>query len=136
MVTHAFYDGNCAGVTNSETFSYTAVDIYFTACCAIKQGITGDCIFFGFEIAADRRQYGDTPAAQSFTQVIIRFTFPLVLLLVSRPARGAWVEILTRASTRKGAKKSRPARGAWVEMLLAPDISAPDAVAPRKGRVG
>ena len=54
---------------------------------------------------------------------------------MSRPARGAWVEI-SLSCPLVLLLVSRPARGAWVEMLLAPDISAPDAVAPRKGRVG
>ena len=31
---------------------------------------------------------------------------------------------------------SRPARGAWVEMTLAMDLQLIEIVAPRKGRVG
>ena len=38
------------------------------------------------------------------------------LLLRSRPARGAWVEIGGAASLELLAQSSRPARGAWVEI--------------------
>ena len=31
---------------------------------------------------------------------------------------------------------SRPARGAWVEILKSVTVTVPTAVAPRKGRVG
>ena len=34
---------------------------------------------------------------------------------VSRPARGAWIEIL-QGYVKPKAWKSRPARGAWIEM--------------------
>ncbi len=54
----------CTGVADGKAFAYTAVDIYFTACCAIKQGVTGDRIFLRLEIAAYRGQYGDTSATQ------------------------------------------------------------------------
>ena len=77
---------------------------------------------------------------------------------MSRPARGAWVEIILAANTQIQAA-SRPARGAWVEIRnstsqahahrrRAPQgarglkYSIKDAktgfmtVAPRKGRVG
>ena len=76
----------------------------------------------------------------------------------SRPARGAWVEILAtlmsapelRSRAPQGARglkssdsdlqtlliQSRPARGAWVEIELAEGIGDNAAVAPRKGRVG
>ena len=77
---------------------------------------------------------------------------------MSRPARGAWVEIpiliadasevLRRAPQgARGLKffqksfwivntKSRPARGAWVEIFASPPITMSIMVAPRKGRVG
>ena len=39
---------------------------------------------------------------------------------MSRPARGAWVEMLHGAGEiRSQVAKSRPARGAWVEIILA-----------------
>ena len=53
----------------------------------------------------------------------------------SRPARGAWVEI-SCISCRMSTGKSRPARGAWVEILLLWIGSETRFVAPRKGRVG
>ena len=37
------------------------------------------------------------------------------LLPKSRPARGAWIEIL-RAHKKELEKQSRPARGAWIEI--------------------
>ena len=56
-------------------------------------------------------------------------------LLLSRPARGAWVEIL-ETDRRKVTDRSRPARGAWVEIHAPPSKLEALAVAPRKGRVG
>ena len=57
-------------------------------------------------------------------------------LLLSRPARGAWVEINKGLIYSNMGIGSRPARGAWVEivglLLIAPVLL----VAPRKGRVG
>ena len=38
------------------------------------------------------------------------------LLLMSRPARGAWIEIKA-VTTSAGAERSRPARGAWIEIF-------------------
>ena len=55
--------------------------------------------------------------------------------LGSRPARGAWVEII-RAPPYHDKNVSRPARGAWVEILKGEGSSATSRVAPRKGRVG
>ena len=40
------------------------------------------------------------------------------------------------AGSEKTAVLSRPARGAWVEIWAAKDWAAAKAVAPRKGRVG
>ena len=65
--------------------------------------------------------------------------FPRKLLLLlsnpSRPARGAWVEILlVLAFPLK--LLSRPARGAWVEIFPMGERFAALTVAPRKGRVG
>ena len=79
-------------------------------------------------------------------------------LLLSRPARGAWVEISTTISVSPSAScrapqgarglkfcdgeadihapLSRPARGAWVEIFLVRDTYTLKTVAPRKGRVG
>ena len=77
---------------------------------------------------------------------------------VSRPARGAWVEIkaltcftdLGMGRAPQGARglksslhlrpirqrQSRPARGAWVEIFQYGQCSQAFFVAPRKGRVG
>ena len=56
-------------------------------------------------------------------------------LLLSRPARGAWVEILILIDE-IGVLQSRPARGAWVEILAKCYHNMKELVAPRKGRVG
>ena len=54
----------------------------------------------------------------------------------SRPARGAWVEIIFITTPKTFKHPSRPARGAWVEMGT-PSIGVRNSlVAPRKGRVG
>ena len=82
----------------------------------------------------------------------------LPLLMMSRPARGAWVEINNAATfewvvtgrapqgarglkyndieTKVNAAESRPARGAWVEISQSLGATRNPAVAPRKGRVG
>ena len=69
----------------------------------------------------------------------MKFLLALVAVLraeLSRPARGAWVEIDIYASRCVLAPVSRPARGAWVEIPPRPVRGAELAVAPRKGRVG
>ena len=53
----------------------------------------------------------------------------------SRPARGAWVEIYIIRYEME-LKLSRPARGAWVEMIKNVSPNQSIIVAPRKGRVG
>ena len=77
--------------------------------------------------------------------------------LTSRPARGAWIEILVSVhgySTEEGRAPqgarglkslprltpmarptSRPARGAWIEISLRAMLCTDALVAPRKGRV-
>ena len=55
---------------------------------------------------------------------------------MSRPARGAWVEIRDFERKQKREDKSRPARGAWVEIDQLRDDLIKQFVAPRKGRVG
>ena len=77
---------------------------------------------------------------------------------MSRPARGAWVEIIKKLMEALGVTRrapqgarglksrkteytglqrpSRPARGAWVEIFAALLSFAVMSVAPRKGRVG
>ena len=57
-------------------------------------------------------------------------------LLLSRPARGAWVEIRAYYTLILAYCQSRPARGAWVEILILIDEIGVIHVAPRKGRVG
>ena len=56
-------------------------------------------------------------------------------LLLSRPARGAWVEILP-LNDGTFFDVSRPARGAWVEIANMRKVHRAIGVAPRKGRVG
>ena len=46
------------------------------------------------------------------SQVVMFYT----VVIMSRPARGAWVEILTVLPSILCNIKSRPARGAWVEI--------------------
>ena len=58
----------------------------------------------------------------------------ICVLLLSRPARGAWIEIAVGAAA-KAAQTSRPARGAWIEMFVIECPFNSAAVAPRKGRV-
>ena len=53
----------------------------------------------------------------------------------SRPARGAWIEITHRQSPKLLSRKSRPARGAWIEILEPVFRYAIKSVAPRTGRV-
>ena len=48
-------------------------------------------------------------------------------------ARGLKLRIV---KNKEGLLLSRPARGAWVEILLSGAIRKTDKVAPRKGRVG
>ena len=54
---------------------------------------------------------------------------------MSRPARGAWVEIPLFWFYYED-PESRPARGAWVEIKQGKDYDFTTLVAPRKGRVG
>ena len=56
--------------------------------------------------------------------------------VLSRPARGAWVEIFPMGERFAALTWSRPARGAWVEILVLLLCSRLLFVAPRKGRVG
>ena len=53
---------------------------------------------------------------------------------MSRPARGAWSEILALRELLMR-KRSRPARGAWIEISTAERKRLSASVAPRKGRV-
>ena len=55
--------------------------------------------------------------------------------LESHPARGAWIEIKTKADQRIYKKKSHPARGAWIEILFQSYSWLLSSVAPRKGCV-
>ena len=55
--------------------------------------------------------------------------------LLSRPARGAWVEIKMQRKYHLTIM-SRPARGAWVEIVSIHTEEQKMSVAPRKGRVG
>ena len=52
----------------------------------------------------------------------------------SRPARGAWIET-SAAPSPNPAKRSRPARGAWIETHIRATGAQNEGVAPRAGRV-
>ena len=54
---------------------------------------------------------------------------------MSRPARGAWIEMQRVRDAPAGAAVSRPARGAWIEMTRPSQFKGGGEVAPRKGRV-
>ena len=58
-----------------------------------------------------------------------------VIREMSRPARGAWIEMLLSASVGTVSERSRPARGAWIEMPIALNSQCGIRVAPRTGRV-
>ena len=58
MVAYAFHHGNSARVAHSKTFASTAIDVNFTAGGSIKQGVAGNCVFFGGKSATDWRLYG------------------------------------------------------------------------------
>ena len=52
----------------------------------------------------------------------------------SRPSRGAWIEILSRQNV-KYMLQSRPSRGAWIEITIYTDCLDVAQVAPLVGRV-
>ena len=54
---------------------------------------------------------------------------------MSRPSRGAWIEILTAMREDSENCASRPSRGAWIEILSASTRIEYSAVAPLAGRV-
>ena len=56
------------------------------------------------------------------------------MLIESRPARGAWIEIPEHI-TYAGHYESRPARGAWIEIAVEGIQQVTAIVAPRTGRV-
>ena len=59
----------------------------------------------------------------------------IALMILSRPARGEWIESTTAAWLLVGAL-SRPARGEWIERLHScPQDAETEQVSPRKGRV-
>ena len=58
----------------------------------------------------------------------------VAVALVSRPARGAWIEIAIW-SAQAGLSVSRPARGAWIEIGGVRERRGIPGVAPREGRV-
>ena len=53
---------------------------------------------------------------------------------MSRPTRGAWIEITVMQALRK-ADLSRPTRGAWIEISTRLEREANAFVAPHAGRV-
>ena len=71
------YHGLHTGIADGEAFAHPSVDIYLAVSSAIQQGVSGDGILFRIEIAAHGGQYRNASAAQSFSQVVIRFAFQL-----------------------------------------------------------
>ena len=55
------------------------------------------------------------PARGAWVEILVGEFF--TSMITSRPARGAWVEILEYDSEQV-ISKSRPARGAWVEIII------------------
>ena len=53
----------------------------------------------------------------------------------SRPVRGAWIEMVNPTYTKTDGTMSRPVRGAWIEIKHVMRHTPADRVAPRKGRV-
>ena len=58
----------------------------------------------------------------------------ICVLLLSRPARGAWIEIPPPCPSLPPGR-SRPARGAWIEIGKRKHAIDTISVAPREGRV-
>ena len=74
------------------------------------------------------------PARGAWVEML--FMYYLQYYFPSRPARGAWVEIKF-FYTLLHSYWSRPARGAWVEIERSSTVKEYETlVAPRKGRVG
>ena len=73
------------------------------------------------------------PARGAWVEILSQIEW--LVMPESRPARGAWVEI-DWSDAQKLQLKSRPARGAWVEMGIRDTWIFSPFVAPRKGRVG
>ena len=122
--------------------------------CRAPQGARG----LKFRLAAVLAGRGDRRAPQGARGLKYRRFLLSSDLIVSRPARGAWVEMILGIDI-EPCSKSRPARGAWVEIRSERDVlplhhrRAPHGarglkfvvlvfvttvtwVAPRKGRVG
>ena len=77
VVAYTLYHGLHTGIADGEAFAHPSVDIYLAVSSAIQQGVSGDGILFRIEIAAHGGQYRNASAAQSFSQVVIRFAFQL-----------------------------------------------------------
>ena len=74
------------------------------------------------------------PARGAWVEILLLWIGSEIRL--SRPARGAWVEIFPMGERFAALTWSRPARGAWVEIELPDEVIDAMLVAPRKGRVG
>ena len=77
MVTHTLYNGYCTGVADGKALACTAVDVNFTACGAVKQGVACNRVFLRLEVAPYRRQDSDASATQTFAQIIVGLAFQL-----------------------------------------------------------
>ena len=57
-----------------------------------------------------------------------------LVVMLSHPTRGAWIEIVVSHDTQKGVL-SHPTRGAWIEILESREVEAGSQVAPHTGCV-
>ena len=60
VVASTLDDSDGTRVAHTEAFAYLTVDIQLARCGSIESSIAGDDVVFGREVAADRRQDGNT----------------------------------------------------------------------------
>ena len=68
VVAYTLHYGCGTGVADGKALACTAVDVNFTACGAIKQGVACNRVFLRLEVAPYRRQDGDASATQTFAR--------------------------------------------------------------------
>ena len=73
------------------------------------------------------------PARGAWIEIVQPYT-PGSHTLLSRPARGAWIEMLIPWSAIQNGR-SRPARGAWIEIMIIISQTKEVVVAPLAGHV-
>ena len=77
VVAYTLHYGCGTGVADGKALACTAVDVNFTACGAVKQGVACNRVFLCLEVAPYRRQDGDASATQTFAQIIVGLAFQL-----------------------------------------------------------